>query len=301
MDNDKVKDANKCLIKYEATKKEVLAELWKIIKRCDGLVLQYVDEQMMATDISALGRTVIIGTGIASIVLMATPAGPIVGAVGIVIGYALVGAGTYLSITANGNRIKRMEEVHRKLMEQVTKFEDVYKEVEMNVSKLAPFDKEVSFDENIKKIEDVIRKAEEDNEEHYAGLKVFINKIAVLMKQLDLSEESFKILHQNLKPGCTKEVGLKVAAGVSGMTSLAGDVAGLFANVHTIFEVFQGLSVAVNGFFLAKDLYHLCQLREQQKKLKNGEGEQVMEDPKYKPESDIREEINKIRDAIAQM
>lgn len=308
-----VREANECLKKYASTKKEVTDALWELINDCGDVLLKYIEDKRFATGVQACGRFVIIGTGIASICLVATPAGAVSGIAGLVIGYIVVGVGKYLAITATKDREEGLKKIHFKLLQQVAKFERAYLEIQQNVTSLAPFDERVNFNENIDRIEDVIKEAEKENNERYRELKTFISKIAELIEKLDSSEKSFEEVFTMIKPICSSLSAVsasnlnkvKTLEFVSGVASLGVDVAReTLGNIAPLswFEIFQGVSVAVNGFFLLNDLNDLWKLNEDLKKMKrvgDGEREQVFE--KYNREQTIRDQIKEIRDTILQM
>lgn len=309
-----VREANECLKKYVSTKKEVTDALWDLINDCGDVLLKYIEDKRFATRVQVCGRFFIIGTGIASICLVATPAGAVSGIAGLVIGYVVVGVGKYLAITATKDREEGLKKIHKKLLQQVAKFEGAYKEVQQNVTSLAPYDERVNFNENIDKIEDVIKEAEKKNNERYRELRTFISKIAELIEKLDSSEKSFEeVFKMIIKPICSSLSAVsasnlnkvKALEAVSGGTSLVVDVAREVLGQTALlswFEVFQGISVVVNGFFLLNDLDDLRNLNEDLKKLKrigDGESGQVFE--KYNREQTMRDQIKEIRDTILQM
>jgi hypothetical protein len=269
-----VESADESLTRFEDIKKEVTEELKKLHNRCENVALEHVNDKMAAKRIEMFGRFVIIGTGTFSIILPVVC--PPVAATGLVIGYIFWGKGQYMAIKADRNRAEKLKEIHAMLIKHIEKVEDAYKEVQKYAGAVAPYDTEISFADNMDKIEDAIKQAQKATNSRYPSLKAFINKWES-MKQ-DLGEYQGKFLNEILQSfDITKSfVPEKTASEASmgalpGLASVGGDVTPQIVK-HSLFEIFQRISVLVNGVFFAYDIGEMMEYYEMRDAMK-GDGE----------------------------
>merc|ERR1711936_931466 len=91
---ENVDAALKAIKEHEKTKKEVTDALRQLSRNVEGIVVERMEAEMETTLSRMVGRTVIVGVGAVSLIMLATPLAPlspVVGLAGAAIGYAIVG------------------------------------------------------------------------------------------------------------------------------------------------------------------------------------------------------------------
>ena len=313
------------VVKHNKLKDEVTETLWDLSEKAGGLVIERVRDEMVSTTINALGRVIVIGTSIASLVL--TPAGGLsVGVIGSIVGYLFVGGSKVYAMSCQEEHVRKLKDIYQKLETEVNRYDASKMKVFSELGKLGAFDAEKSFVENLTKIRAIVTKAEQE-------AKVFFPEIGKVIEMLkerynDLPEDKKKNL--NSKDFLAKMVQWSVgaflpnsadigtaAAGflgdVLGGGSTAANAATPFPEVATVareatagaaqypwFTTIHVLNIATNVGFLLWDANKIWELNEQRRAWnEDGEDRQnLLKNPKFEKEVKLRNEILKIRDEI---
>ena len=85
------KRTDRVIAQHKAVKQEVLVALQDLIEKSEGLVIQKIEDEMWATGGKMAGRVIVIGCGVASLILLSNPVGAAIGLAGTVIGYMVWG------------------------------------------------------------------------------------------------------------------------------------------------------------------------------------------------------------------
>jgi len=320
---EKVEAVLEAIKEHQKAKKQVTDALKQLSRDVEGIVIDKMESEYNATIANIVGRSIIIGVGTVSLIMLANPvtaaASPLVGLAGTVIGYAIVGGSKYYQMSVREKHAKRVKKVHEDLLIQLEKYAKSQAAVFDTFDiKMALLTEGKDIKKNLNRIRDLVEEIEnESNGLSFKALLLFIEKAKA--KYISLSQEQKKSLHiedfvvkakelmKVLPPALLSVNATNYTAAASAIGGVINDVAGAGMHVGGTagasvlsspwLNVFQGINIAINGIFLINDIDKYLKLKEMK-----GEGWSVkrifQKTSDFNKEQQLRDLIEDIRDEI---
>ena len=320
----RILEVNSVVAKHTEVKERVVQTLSDLMQRAEGLVCEKVEEEMKSTVVKMAGRGIVI---VSTVISFFYP----IAAMGLVVGYLVVGCGKLYKIKCKQNHAKRLDDIRAEVRRAVEEYVDSLKNVFSELETLGAFDAEKGFAENLKVIDDIVKKAED--EARMEGIDTFFSEIWDVITKLKrrfnklspeqkkkLNSKDFLATYNSLTPiGETVPGGdaLGQTDAAIGAVSVGGELLGgglgggsLPAAVRSLpwpamFKAFHAINLVVNAGFLISNLKEFRELNKMRKDYQNedekGEARKKMlekYEKKFEKEIKMRYIIEKIRDTI---
>ena len=299
-----IKAVDDVIQKHKMLKLEVIQTLKDLSEKAEGLVIEQVEDKMWSTAGKMIGRGIIIGCGLASIIL--TPAaglGAALGIGGIVVGYLVYGGSKLYEMKCSREHAKKLKDISDKVEAEVNRYTESQKKMFSELGTLSAFDAGKGFAENLKLIRDIVESAETEAnrffsniDEVVAALKRCFNSLSEDKKR-NLDAEDFLLTMTSL----TKEASMPSKVNLGNFGSAAASVIGDAAGAAPWWEVFQGINVLINAGLIWMDIKKFLELYKMREAWnEGGEAKQeLLRKPIFKEELSMRDLIDKIRIQIA--
>ena len=299
-----IKAVDDVIQKHKMLKMEVIQALKDLSEKAEGLVIEQVEDNMWSTAGKMVGRGIVIGCGIASIILApAAGLGAAIGIGGIVVGYLVYGGSKLYEMKCSRKHAEKLKDISDKVEAEVNRYTESQKKMFSELGTLSAFDAGQGFAENLRLIRDIVERAETEAnrffsniDEVVAALKKCFNSLSEDKKR-NLDAEDFLLTMSSL----TKEASMPSKVKLGDFGSAAASVIGDAAGAAPWWEVFQGLNVLINAGLICMDIkkfWKLYKMREAWNE--GGEAKQdLLKNPIFKEELSMKNLIDNIRIQIA--
>ena len=300
-------DIKELIEKHNTLKREVLQALQDLADEAEGLVFEKIEIERQTTIGKLVGRGIIIGSGILSLCLLPIPiASSVVGAAGIVIGYAVLAGSKWYEMKAPKKHSERFSRIYEKLQRQLDRYTESQKTIFGVLNNYHIFEPGKDFKTNLDIIGDLVKTAEK--EEKCVGVfdlvEDLLSKLRRTYNKLDedqrgrLNSNDFLITTAKLLDcaGTSDHLSTRVADIGSAAASAIGDI----VSVAPWFEVIHGLNILINTGFIIGDIKKFRELQKMRKDWYEGGDArlELLKNPKFEKEIKFRDNIREIRDNI---
>ena len=301
-----IKAVDDVIQKHKMLKLEVIQALKDLSEKAEGLVIEQVEDKMRSTAGKMVGRGIVIGCGIASIILApAAGLGAAIGIGGIVVGYLVYGGSKLYEMKCSRKHAEKLKDISDKVEAEVNRYTESQKKMFSELGTLSVFDAGQGIAENLRLIRDIVERAETQADRFFpnidevvAALKKCFNSLSEDKKR-NLDAEDFLTTMSSLTKGASMARPSKVKLGDFG--TAAASVIGDAAGAAPWWEVFQGLNVLINAGLICMDIkkfWELYKMREAWNE--GGEAKQdLLKNPMFKEELSMKNLIDDIRIQIA--
>ena len=164
----RILEVNSVVAEHTKVKDRVVQTLSELMHRAEGLVCEKVEEEMWSTGVKMAGRGIVI---VSTVVSFFYP----IAAMGLVVGYLVVCGGKFYKMKCKQNHAERLDDIRAEVRRAVEEYVDSLKNVFSELETLGAFDAEKGFAENLKVIDDIVKKAED--EARMEGIDTFFSEI----------------------------------------------------------------------------------------------------------------------------
>ena len=259
------------------------------------------------------GRVIVIGCGVASLILLANPVGAAIGLAGTLIGYMVWGGSKVYEMRCEEKHAQKLRAIYDKLHTEVNRYTESQNTVLRELdSYYGAFDSGKDFEETLETIRNMVKDAEREANESFINTRRVL--ISLEQRYLNMSDEQRDRLTSNdflhtigQLMNDTGPVGLRATEAGSALVSALGDAfsqgAAAAAASFPWWEVFHGLNILINSGLVIMDgkkFYDLYKMRrawgEGGEEL--GERQELLKNDKFEKEVRMRDLIFKIRESI---
>jgi len=246
--------------KHNEVKNDVVDLLFKLAEEADGFVIEQIEQDITKIKIRGAGRVInILFSGI-SIVFVANPWTPVVGAIGVTIGYVISGSSVGYVMwcsTKHAGQLKKIQErVEIQLKCYMSSQEKVFKELD----KYEVFEHGRNFEENLAVIKALVRETEKqvgkklsNMKNLFCNLEIFFNNLEDFKKE-KLNSKDFLSSVANVL-GAAKGVynDLEGKDAICAATGGVGAIGGVGATAGILGASTEGVSLATEGVAAATE------------------------------------------------
>ena len=298
---------NDVVNEHKETKENVLKVLQALADDSEGLIIEQIEDEMWSTGAKVAGRGIVIGCGVASLILLSNPISAAASAVvigGTVIGYAIVAGAKAYEMRCKMTHSDKIKSIYKRLTAELDKYTDSYNKVLKELDMYDIFDSGKDFKDNLKLFRGIMERAEEKCGFDFIGIEEFLTKVKKCYNGLDDDKKAHLNAGNFLK--CVGALLGGVGSSTSSMADIASvadigsAVGGIAVSASPWWEAIHGLNIIMNAGFIRMDIKKFWELQTMRKSWNAGgeERTELLKNEKFEDIVQMRDLIREIRDEI---